>query len=111
MIFSRSYKNQKCKMKRLNFIILFLVSSIAFAQSPVLPGSQLEKIAGGFKFVECPLRKDSVGLFFSDLNGDILYKWNKNNGAVPSQNPSFNSNELNIDRRTIFTANEKSCGK
>jgi hypothetical protein len=41
-------------MNKLSFTILFLISSITFAQLPMPPGAQLEKIATGFKFVEGP---------------------------------------------------------
>ena len=84
-------------MNKLSFTILFLISSITFAQSPLPPGVQLEKIATGFKFVEGPLWKARTGLFFSDLNGNVLYKWNETNGAVPFLNPSLNSNGLTFD--------------
>src|SRR5665647_813995 len=84
-------------MNKLSFTILFLISSITFAQLPVPPGAQLEKIATGFKFVEGPLWKAGTGLFFSDLNGNVLYKWNETDGAVPFLNPSLNSNGLTFD--------------
>ena len=57
----------------------------------------VEKIAEGFQFVEGPVWKAGVGLYFSDIPANIVYLWNEWDGTVPSLQPSGNSNGLAFD--------------
>lgn len=75
------------------------VSLCAHAQNPVPPGAHVEKVAGGFQFVEGPLWKDGVGLLFSDINGNTIYRWSANSGTKVYLTPTGNSNGLTFDRQ------------
>jgi sugar lactone lactonase YvrE len=57
----------------------------------------LEKIAGGFQFVEGPVWNDTLGLLFSDMNGNKIYRWTEEDSAVIYLSPSANSNGLAYD--------------
>jgi gluconolactonase len=65
---------------------------------PPLPLSgQVQKVADGFLFVEGPVWKDGVGLLFSDINGNTIYRWSQDSGVVAYVKPSGNSNGLALD--------------
>ena len=76
--------------------LVFLLSCAA-AQSPLPQGATVEKIAGGFQFVEGPVWREGVGLLFSDLSANKAYRWTPETGAVVYLNPSGNSNGLAYD--------------
>ena len=66
--------------------------------TPPLTG-QVEKIAEGFLFVEGPLWKDGVGLLFSDINGNTIYRWSADSGVAVYLRPSGGSNGLAFDHQ------------
>ena len=69
------------------------------AWTEIMPATaKLEKIAGGFQFIEGPVWMPSGTLVFSDIPADSLLEW-KGNG-VPSvfRKPSHNSNGNTLDR-------------
>jgi gluconolactonase len=78
-------------------VVLAVGISYAAAQSPVPGGAAVERIATGFQFVEGPLWKDGVGLLFSDIPANTVYRWTPDSGARVYLNPSFNSNGLTLD--------------
>jgi len=63
------------------------------------PPGQLELVASGFQFTEGPVWKDGVGLFFSDINGNTIYRWSQHSGAVAVVKPSGNANGLTFDHQ------------
>lgn len=65
--------------------------------SPVHSVAQVEKIADRFQFVEGPVWKEGLGLLFSDINGNTIYRWSPDSGVVPLVRPSGNANGLAID--------------
>jgi len=67
------------------------------AQSIIEPGASVEKIAGGFEFVEGPVWKDGLGLLFSDIPANTVYRWTPDSGITVFHKPSFNSNGLAYD--------------
>jgi sugar lactone lactonase YvrE len=79
------------------WVVLFLTSTIAFSQSPVPPGTQAELVAGGFQFVEGPVWSDSLGLLFSDIPANRVYRWAPDSGTSIYLTPSGNSNGLAFD--------------
>jgi len=74
-----------------------LLSVFLLVLSPSRSNSQVEKIAGGFLFVEGPVWKEGVGLLFSDINGNTIYRWSPDSEVVPYVRPSGNSNGLALD--------------
>lgn len=76
---------------------LILCTFFIFCQSPVPKDSELEKIAEGFQFTEGPVWMDGVGLLFSDIPANIVYRWSAGSGTKEYLNPSGNSNGLALD--------------
>ncbi|MDP3580547.1 MAG: SMP-30/gluconolactonase/LRE family protein [Ignavibacteria bacterium] len=83
-------------MKKI-LIVILLVTSIAFSQSPIPKNAKLEKISTGHVFVEGPVWKDGVGLLFSDMGLNSICKWNPESGTTVFMKPSFVSNGLTYD--------------
>ena len=89
------------------FLLLFLFINVtASAQSPVPEGAQPELIASGFQFVEGPVWSDTIGLLFSDLHGNIAYRWTEEDSITEFLNPSYNSNGLTYDLDGRLIINE-----
>ena len=86
------------RVRYLCMAVMFAIMS-ASSQSPVPQGAVVEKIASGFLFVEGPVWRDSVGLLFSDLSGNKVYRWTQATGAVVYITPSSNANGLTYDLR------------
>jgi gluconolactonase len=87
-------------MKRLSKLLLSLViyPAILFpVHAQVFSDADVELIASGFQFVEGPVWIDGVGLLFSDIPANTIYKWTEEDGAVEYISPSGNSNGLAVD--------------
>jgi len=82
---------------KLFYSIFPLIGSFSFAQSPIPDGTEIELIANGFQFVEGPVWNDTLGLLFSDLSGNKVYKWTEDDSISIFLNPSSNSNGLTYD--------------
>ena len=79
-------------------LISILISITAFAQSPIPPGAKLEKIAVGLLQPEGPIWVDSLGLLFSDIQGNKIYRWSPADSALKTfLSPSDSSNGLTLD--------------
>jgi len=76
-----------------------------FAQSPIPSGAKPVQITTGIEQPEGPVWKDGVGLLFSDIKDNKIYKWTQNGGKQIYLNPSDSSNGLTLDRqgRLILT--------
>ena len=59
--------------------------------------AKVEKLAGGLKFTEGPVWSKQGFLLFSDIPGNIIYKWEKTK-LSEYLNPSGNSNGLAFDK-------------
>ncbi len=86
------------------FVQLILICFILFsfgdllAQSPVPAGAKLEKLAYGYKQPEGPVWIDSLGLLFSDIRANKIYRWSPTDSLVtPYLEPSDSSNGLTLD--------------
>jgi gluconolactonase len=93
-------------MRKIYCFLFLLITSFTAAQSPIPPGASLEKIAGGFQFVEGPVWVDSVGLLFSDISANTIYEWKEKDSSVSVfMKPSQTSNGLALDMqgRLVFT--------
>jgi len=62
------------------------------------PNSQVEKIAGGFEFTEGPLWHPDGFLLFSDINANIIYKWQPGQKTEIFRQPSGGANGNALDR-------------
>ena len=79
----------KNKIRYLLFIITLIISPFIFAQ-------ELTPVANGFQFTEGPVWKDGA-LYFSDIQGDKIYKWSADSGTSIFRAPSGRSNGLTLD--------------
>ncbi len=79
-------------------LVLLFSTTLVLAQSPVPPGTPLDKIATGFQFVEGPLWHPQGFLIFSDIPANTVYKWDPITGKTAAfYTPSGNSNGLALD--------------
>lgn len=69
----------------------------SYSQSPVITDATVEKIWGGFNFVEGPLWVDTLGLLFSDIPENKVYRWDLDSTITVYLTPSGNSNGLALD--------------
>jgi sugar lactone lactonase YvrE len=88
------------KNNRLIFVIiaiwgLFSISTLA----QIFSNPIVEKVAGGFIFVEGPVWIDGKGLVFSDIPGNTIYLFGIDSSISVFKNPSGNSNGLTIDKQ------------
>lgn len=66
----------------------------------VMPeGALLEKVVGGFRFVEGPVWTTSGTLIFSDIPADTIYEWKGGDTVEVFLQPSHNSNGNTLDRQ------------
>jgi len=80
-------------------ILFGFLTESAYMQSPVLTNPVVEKIWGGFQFVEGPVWVDTLGLLFSDINGNTVYRWSLDSTISAFLSPSGNSNGLALDKQ------------
>lgn len=66
-------------------------SSLPEAVRPIGP---IEKIAGGFAFVEGPAVADDGTLFFTDIPNQRIHRWTERDGVSVLQDPSGHANGL-----------------
>lgn len=93
-------------MSKLSFLVFLLALSLSYAQSPVPEDAELELLATGFQQPEGPVWNDSLGLLFSDIRANLIYKWSPEDSSVtPYLQPSDSSNGLTFDQqgRLILT--------
>jgi gluconolactonase len=75
-----------------------MAAGMVAAQSPVPAGSEAEKVAEGFQFVEGPVWMNGA-LLFSDIPANKVYQWTEESGESVFLSPSGNSNGLCLDRQ------------
>jgi sugar lactone lactonase YvrE len=62
------------------------------------PNTQVEKVAGGFKFTEGPIWHPDGFLLFSDIPANTIYKWQPKQKTEIFRQPSGNANGNTLDR-------------
>ncbi len=85
----------------------------------IAPGTQIEKLAGGFLFTEGPVWvRDGGYLLFSDPNNNLIYRWSEDGGVSLYRTHSGytgmdigeygqpGSNGLTLDKQGRLTINE-----
>lgn len=75
------------------------VTTVAPELKRIVPaGARIEKLAGGFKFIEGPVWMPEGLLLFSDIPNDALVKWDPKSGKVSDyRKPSANTNGNTLD--------------
>ncbi len=84
------------------WIILFQLQ--ANPQSVLDPNAKVEVIATGIQQPEGPVWSDSLGLLFSDIKGNKIYRWTEQNGKQVFLNFSDSTNGLTYDLQGCLTA-------
>ncbi|WP_365973017.1 SMP-30/gluconolactonase/LRE family protein [Moorena sp. SIO4G3] len=64
----------------------------------IAPNTQVEKVAGGFKFTEGPVWHPDGFLLFSDIPANTIYKWQPEQKNEIFRQPSGNANGNTLDR-------------
>lgn len=72
----------------------FLFTGEIPLDSPIPDDAELKKLASGFQFTEGPCWYSTGYLLFSDIDGNIIYKWTPENGTETFLNPSGKSNGI-----------------
>jgi gluconolactonase len=80
-------------------ILSWVPAASSFSQSPVLTHPVVQKIWGGFQFVEGPVWVDTLGLLFSDIPANKVYRWSLDSSLTEYLTPSGNSNGLALDKQ------------
>lgn len=78
-------------------LLLTLNQTQLFSQSLLDPNAEVEEIASGIQQPEGPVWRDGVGLLFSDIRGNKIYKWTPDGGKEVYLDPSYNTNGLTYD--------------
>lgn len=65
-----------------------------------------EMLATGFEFTEGPVWHPDVGLLFSDIYANTIFRWSRETGLETWRTPSGNSNGLTYDREGRLLACE-----
>ncbi|MBN1399088.1 MAG: SMP-30/gluconolactonase/LRE family protein [Bacteroidetes bacterium] len=78
--------------------IITVFSKFTYAQSPVPAEAVLEKLETGFLQPEGPVWIDSLGLLFSDIKANKIYRWSPGDSSLTTYlAPSDSSNGLTLD--------------
>jgi gluconolactonase len=88
----------------IGFVFSAMTDTI-LAQSPIPAGAKPIQIVTGIQQPEGPVWKDGVGLLFSDIRDNKIYKWTQDSSKQIYLNPSDSSNGLTLDHqgRLILT--------
>lgn len=87
--------------------VKLVVKSPAFHQI-ISSGTQLERLATGFRLVEGPVFNfQGEFLLFSDIPSNKIYKWQPGDGVSVFRTPSGHSNGLTIDHHGTLIAAEQ----
>ncbi len=89
-------------------LIVLLLSTLSFSQSPIPQGAKLEKIASGLLQPEGPVWKDGVGILFSDIKANTIYKWSPEDSITTYLYPSDSSNGLTINHNGLLLLTQMS---
>jgi gluconolactonase len=76
---------------------VFLFQTKTFSQSEFDPDADVDLIATGIQQPEGPVWSDSLGLLFSDIKGNKIYRWTEENGKDVFLSPSDSTNGLTYD--------------
>lgn len=78
-------------------ILVLLIQSSAISQVILDPDAVVEEIVSGIQQPEGPVWREGLGLLFSDIKGNKIYKWTSEKGKEIYLDPSYNTNGLAYD--------------
>jgi len=76
-----------------------VVVPTAFAESVIVPGSKLEKLAGDFAFTEGPTCDQAGNLFFVDQPNNRIMEWSRDGKLSVFLEPSGRANGMMFDAK------------
>ena len=89
--------NKVLRIILVNIIWILLFQSQIISQAILDTNAEVEEIASGIQQPEGPVWNDSLGLLFSDIAGNKIYKWTSESGKEIYLNPSDSTNGLTYD--------------
>jgi len=87
------------------FLLIFNQTQ-TFSQSLLDPDAEVEQITSQIQQPEGPVWKEGLGLLFSDIRGNKIYKWTPENGKEIYLDPSHNTNGLTYDLEGCLVAGQ-----
>ena len=82
----------------LGVLVAGFASACATTSPPPVPDDpEVEKVAGGFEFIEGPYWHEDGYLLFSDIPANTIYRWTPGEGTAVYHEPSGNSNGITAD--------------
>lgn len=71
--------------------------------------AKVEKLSGGFKFIEGPVWDKRGFLLFSDISANTIYKWTPNGQTSIFRHPTgqSNGNTLDLEGRLITAGDDR----
>jgi len=83
-------------------VVAFTLLFVGFTQAGITDQLQPVKLASGMKFTEGPAWNADGYLVFSDIDGNVLYKWSEKGGLDTLAYPSGNSNGIICTGKNSF---------
>jgi len=88
-------------------VFLFMLNQThSFSQSPLDPNAEVEQIVSQIQQPEGPVWKEGLGLLFSDIRGNKIYKWTPEKSKEIYLDPSYNTNGLTYDLKGRLVAGQ-----
>ena len=78
-------------------VLIILIQSSVISQVILDPDAVVEEIVSGIQQPEGPVWREGLGLLFSDIKGNKIYKWTSEKGKEIYLDPSYNTNGLAYD--------------
>ncbi|HRU92599.1 MAG TPA: SMP-30/gluconolactonase/LRE family protein [Candidatus Marinimicrobia bacterium] len=89
--------NTFSRILRIGSVLIILFQSSVISQVILDPDAVVEEIVTGIQQPEGPVWREGVGLLFSDIKGNKIYKWTPEKGKEIYLDPSYNTNGLAYD--------------
>lgn len=83
----------------LAWALLLVTSAVASAQDTdlITPGAKVERVAGGFGFLEGPAADADGALYFSDVVRERIHRWSAETGVTTFREETGRANGLRVD--------------
>ena len=79
------------------FGVLLAVTGVAQQNPLVAPGAQVQRIRGGFGFLEGPAADPDGALYFTDIPNERIHRWTGQGGLTTVRESSGRANGLRFD--------------
>ena len=89
--------NTFSRILNIGSVLILLIQSSVISQVILDPDAVVEEIVSGIQQPEGPVWREGLGLLFSDIKGNKIYKWTSEKGKEIYLDPSYNTNGLAYD--------------